>query len=90
VLSFHDLASLGTDSVVPGLNHNLAYMSKQVLPPNALLEIFDSITHLFFQRIYETDNETHTLAAMRDTLLPKLLPGETRLKGTQLVTEEAL
>jgi len=35
-LRLHDLASLGADSAVPGLNRNLAYVSPQLLPSAAV------------------------------------------------------
>jgi len=41
-LKIHDLASLGADSAVPGLNRNMAYMSAQVPPPGPLLKKFDA------------------------------------------------
>jgi len=78
-LRLQGLASLGADSAVPGLNRNLAYMSKQIVPSRALLDAFDSSVQPLLQRIYEADNESRTLAAMRDALLPKLLSGEMRV-----------
>ena len=78
-LKTHDLATLGADSAVPGLNRNLAYMSRQIVPPNLLLEIFDSMVQSLFQRIHEADRESRTLAAIRNALLPKLISGELRV-----------
>ena len=40
-LSLHNLANLSADSAVPGLNRNHAYMSKQVIPSQAVLTAFD-------------------------------------------------
>ena len=74
-----DLASLGADSAVPGLNRNLAYMSKQVLPPATLLEIFDYYSSRLSQRIYVSDLQSKTLATLRDILMPKLITGELRV-----------
>jgi type I restriction enzyme S subunit len=82
-LKTHDLASLGADSAVPGLNRNLVYMSKQVVPPSGLLTIFDSCIKPIFQRIHEASNESRTLAALRDTLLPKLISGELRVDDAE-------
>ncbi len=87
VLKTHDLASLGADSAVPGLNRNLVYMSKQVVPPKNLLEVFDSIVQPLFQRIHAADNESRTLAALRDALLPMLLSGEIRLRDAERFAE---
>ena len=78
-----DLASLGADSTVPGLNRNLAYMSDQVLPPLALLETFERLVSGFSHRVHQGNLETRTLAALRDTLLPKLISGEVRVKDAE-------
>jgi type I restriction enzyme, S subunit len=80
VLLNQNLASLGADSAVPGLNRNLAYMSNQVLPPPILLEIFERLANGFSHRMHNMNEETRTLAALRDTLLPKLISGEMRMK----------
>ncbi len=80
VLRTHDLASLGADSAVPGLNRNLAYMSSQVLPPAPLLAHFERHTSAFSQRVNHANDEIRTLVALRDTLLPKLISGELRVK----------
>jgi type I restriction enzyme S subunit len=78
-LGTHDLASLGADSAVPGLNRNLAYMSKQVVPPPAVLETFDRQAGPLFRRIYHNVEESLTIAALRDKLLPKLISGQLRI-----------
>jgi type I restriction enzyme S subunit len=77
-----DLASLGADSAVPGLNRNMAYMSKQLLPPDSVLEAFEANVRPMFVRMHESDEESRTLAGMRDTLLPRLISGQLRLGHT--------
>ncbi|HPY71547.1 MAG TPA: restriction endonuclease subunit S [Planctomycetota bacterium] len=83
VLRTHDLASLGADSAVPGLNRNLAYMSSQALPAAPLLEQFEGITSALSRRVSRLADESRTLAALRDTLLPKLISGELRIKDAE-------
>ena len=78
VLKTHDLASLGADSAVPGLNRNLAYMSTQVLPPQRLLDKFGKYSSSLAARVHDCSEESRTLAALRNTLLPKLISGELR------------
>jgi type I restriction enzyme S subunit len=82
-LKTQDLASLGADSAVPGLNRNLACMSKQTVPTSGLFEIFDSMVQPLFKRIRQNGFESRTLAALRDTLLPKLISGEIRVKDAE-------
>jgi restriction endonuclease S subunit len=83
VLRTHDLASLGADSAVPGLNRNLAYMSRQVLPPPHLRERFSHLASTLSQRVHQSNDESCALAALRDSLLPKLISGEIRLDETK-------
>ncbi len=82
-LRHHDLASLNADSAVPGLNRNLAYMSIQLLPGPPILEIFEEIVRTFTRRMDWLEQESRTLAALRDTLLPKLISGEIRIKDAE-------
>ena len=79
-LQSHDLASLGADSAVPGLNRKLAYMSDQVLPPAPVIGEFGEIASELSRRVHAADNESRTLSALRDALLPKLISGELRVK----------
>jgi type I restriction enzyme S subunit len=87
-LERQDLASLSADSAVPGLNRNLAYMSSQILPPRTVLVAFDSAVQPLFQRTYESERESRTLAALRDALLPKLIRGEIRVKEVERFLKE--
>jgi type I restriction enzyme S subunit len=83
VLRTHDLASLGADSAVPGLNRNLAYMSDQVLPPAPLLAQFEGLASALPRRVNRGNDESRTLVALRDTLLPKLISGELRVADAE-------
>ncbi len=82
-LKKHDLAALGADSAVPGLNRNLAYMSKQVVPPEPILGMYDQRVHGLAERIHQSNEQSRTLSALRDTLLPKLISGELRVKHAE-------
>jgi len=78
-LRAQDLASLSADSAVPGLNRNMAYMSELVIPPTEVLDAFDDQVRPMFERIHQNNEESRTLAALRDSLLPKLLSGKVRI-----------
>jgi type I restriction enzyme S subunit len=75
-LSLHNLANLGADSAVPGLNRNHAYLSRQVIPSRAVLTAFDSQIAPIFAAIHANEKQTRSLALARGMLLPKLLSGE--------------
>ena len=87
VLRTHDLASLGADSAVPGLNRNLAYMSDQLLPPSPLLAQFDRLASAHSRRVMHGNDESRTLVALRETLLPKLISGDLRVKDAERIVE---
>ena len=75
-LSLHNLANLSADSAVPGLNRNLAYMSKQVIPSQAVLTAFDTQIAPIFAAMHANEQQSRSLALTRETLLPKLISGE--------------
>ncbi|HEV8714334.1 MAG TPA: restriction endonuclease subunit S [Candidatus Binatia bacterium] len=50
--------------------------SKVVLPSVAATQAFERVVAPFFRRILANTDESRTLAALRDTLLPKLISGE--------------
>ena len=79
-LKGQDLPSIAADSAVPGLNRHLACMNKQVMPAGQIVEHFDGYIGPVFDRSYRLEAESHTLAALRDALLPKLISGELRVK----------
>ena len=56
---------------------------KLVMPSPALRKHFDGICQPWYDRIVAAKQETRTLAAVRDTLLPKLISGELRVKDAE-------
>jgi hypothetical protein len=59
-----------------------------VLPPAALVAAFDSFATSVERRREEMISESRTLAALRDTLLPKLISGELRVKDAERFVAE--
>lgn len=86
-LKTHNLPSLSADSAVPGLNRNFVYQNQQIVPSASVLNVFDTVVKLLFQRIYEADKESRTLATIRDALLPKLISGELRISQSSRLGE---
>ena len=78
-LTAQDLPSVAADSAVPGLNRNLAYMNRQLVPDKQVIDEFSHYASAIFTRQHRLEEESCTLAALRDTLLPKLMSGEMRL-----------
>ncbi|QQR72935.1 MAG: restriction endonuclease subunit S [Holophagales bacterium] len=70
------LSALGADSAVPGVNRNLIYQSKQILPSPRVLEEFSRIAGSLLDRSRECVAEAQVLGALRDALLPGLISGD--------------
>ena len=81
-LECQNLPSIAADSAVPGLNRNLAYMSRQVVPPGPIVEHFTDSVGDTLARSHCLNEEARTLAMLRDVLLPRLVSGEFRV-GTR-------
>jgi type I restriction enzyme S subunit len=59
-----------------------------VLPPEAIAQAFTEMVRPEVDRIIAATHESRTLAALRDTLLPKLIRGEIRVKDAERFLEE--
>lgn len=60
-----------------------------VKPSEEVAEYFGMISAPIMQKIKKNDEETRTLASLRDTLLPKLISGELRIPDAEKFVEEA-
>lgn len=78
-LDLVNLASLGADSAVPGLNRNIAYLTKLLFPPAWAMQAYEDSVAPLYRRKVVNENESRTLAALRDALLPQLLSGAVRV-----------
>jgi type I restriction enzyme, S subunit len=58
------------------------------LPATKLVEKFDSLASSILSHVQDREEESHTLAALRDTLLPKLISGELRVKDAEQFLKE--
>ncbi|MDE0043176.1 MAG: restriction endonuclease subunit S [Candidatus Poribacteria bacterium] len=78
-LTTQNLPSIAADSAVPGLNRNLAYMNRQIVPDKMVMNEFINYANIIFTRRHGLEEESRTLAAQRDALLLKLVSGELRV-----------
>ena len=78
-----DFDLISGDSAVPGLSREAAYRNHSLVPPAKVVAKFTEIITSWYQQIAHNVRESHTLAALRDTLLPKLLSGELRVKDAE-------
>jgi len=61
-----------------------------VLPPPTIIEAFTRLARPVYKRIDYNEAQSYTLAATRDTLLPKLLSGEIRVRDAEKFVEKAI
>ncbi|HBY97741.1 MAG TPA: restriction endonuclease subunit S [Chloroflexi bacterium] len=64
--------------------------SRVLLPPEPILSRFETQINPIFQMILTRQNESRTLAATRDYLLPKLLSGEISVEVAEGVVAQAV
>jgi type I restriction enzyme S subunit len=64
--------------------------SRAVCPPVSLLKIFEEGVAPLFLRLLSNVHESRTLAGLRDTLLPKLISGQLRIKDAERIAARAL
>jgi len=56
---------------------------KTVFPSDVVLQAFNRVVEPLFQGAYGNNCESRILATLRDTLLPKLISGELRVKDAE-------
>lgn len=59
-----------------------------VVPDSALIAAFDRLLRPIYLKVVEQARETRTLITLRESLLPKLVPGAVRVKGAGRAREE--
>ncbi len=70
---------LTSDSAVPGLNRETVYCVETVVPNVSIIDRYNSMVKVIFQKINNNSKQIQTLTKTRDTLLPKLMSGQIRV-----------
>ena len=84
---------IATDKQTTGLGHVTVKDMKEMLiisPPDEVRECFEQIANSLFEKIKLNLSNSQTLTELRDTLLPKLMSGEIRLKDAEREVEAAI
>lgn len=61
-----------------------------IIPDNEAIKAFEAIASAIDGKIYNNYSRIQTLSKLRDTLLPKLMKGEIRVKDTELFVKDKL
>lgn len=84
------LAHLADGAAYPAVRPEVVAASPLVLAPPPIRQAFASMTTPMHARVQHAQTESRTLAALRDTLLPKLISGEIRVRDAEAAVEEAV
>lgn len=88
----HRLLANTSSSGVPSIARPVTYLRsiELTIPPKSIMDAFHGLVEPLLEQFQRNQNEIHTLAALRDALLPKLLSGEVHLKDAARVCEESV
>ena len=73
-------AGFATGTTVLALPRDAVLNLRCPVAPRALVAAFADVTLPILEREWKSTEESHTLATLRDTLLPKLVSGELRTR----------
>ena len=76
-------------SAVPTLNRNHVHSLPVLRPSLAVSNAFENVATDLLRNQRKNDEQSLTLAALRDTLLPKLISGELRIKDAESIVGTA-
>ncbi len=80
-LKNQDLASMNVGSAVPSMTTDILSNMPIIIPPTKILEKYEHFVNPLFKKQLENHQQIQTLIQLRDTLLPKLMSGEVRVKN---------
>jgi len=83
-----DLASMDVGSAVPSLTTQLLNRIDILIPPHKEVLKYEVSANIWFTAIKSNIEENKTLTQLRDTLLPKLISGEVRVKEVEKIVTE--
>ena len=84
------LVSRATGSSYPAVTGKIFEEAKLVVPIQNILEKYNEIAEPLYLQFSKNNIENQTLTQLRDTLLPKLISGEVRVKDVEKTLSEVL
>ena len=75
-VSSHDMYAMNIGAAVPSMTVKILETMSLLIPSSGILERFNDIAKMYFQRIAVLNKQIERLAEARDRLLPKLMSGE--------------
>ena len=90
VLKNTNIRAFVTGAVQPKISQKNLKAIPLIYSGKKISQVFTSQIIEYFHKIRSTSEESRTLAALRDTLLPKLISGELRVPDVEKVLEDAI
>jgi len=86
----HRLLANASSSGVPSIARPVTYLRsiRLTIPPKPIMDAFENLVQPLLTQFRRNLNEASTLIALRDTLLPKLISGELRVKNAERTIRE--
>ena len=75
-----DLASMNVGSAVPSLTTQVLNQISLIIPEDEAINKFNNLVFPFYNKIGFNNSQIQSLTKTRDTLLPKLMSGQVRVK----------
>lgn len=82
------LRSLVGDSAIPGLNRETALSCRVQLPEDGQIARFVDLARPVLSLSWQASEESKILGELRDTLLPRLMSGQIRVKDAEKIVED--
>lgn len=82
-----DINSMDSGSAIPSTSREDFYNLRVLAPPLKVQEAFTGLLNPCWARQEHNNQESSALTALRDTLLPKLITGELRIKDAERIVE---
>ena len=79
------LAHIADGGAYPAIRPDAVVSTQTICPPDDVVVHFAKATSCLLAKVALNDRESHTLADLRDTLLPKLISGELRVQDTEKI-----
>lgn len=80
----------GTGSIFTHLTKGTMEAQRILLPPKNIMDDYHSLSSVYNESILNNKDENQTLTNLRDTLLPKLITGEVRVKDVEHQLKDVL
>jgi type I restriction enzyme S subunit len=88
---FEDFRDCISGSAQPQITYTALKSKIMAYPfPKELVDLYSNLLEPTSQKMEKNDDESRTLAELRDRLLPKLMSGQIRVKDAEKIVEEVL